>query len=116
MKEPLGDRQRLEHILKAADRLLTEFGTLEQLPTEDGDIRFWAFVKLVEIIGEAAYNMSAEFKTAHPAITWRRIEATRHVMVHEYDSIDDAILWHIIREDVPVLRTQIINLLDLLPA
>ena len=116
MRKPLNDRQRLEHILKAANRLLTEYGTLGQMPTEDGDIRFWAFVKLVEIIGEAAYNLSRGFKAAHPGIAWRRIEATRHIMVHEYDAIDDTILWRIIREDVPALRDQINNLLDSLPA
>ena len=115
MRKPLNDRQRLEHIRKAATRLLTEYRSLTQMPTEDGDIRYWAFVKLVEIIGEAAYGLSRGFKAAHSTISWRRIEATRHIMVHEYDAIDDTILWRIIRDDVPALRDQITTLLDTLP-
>ena len=116
MKEPLSDRQRLEHILKAANRLLAEYNTLTQLPTEDGDVRYWGFVKLVEIVGEAAYSLSRGFKSAHSAIPWRRIEATRHIMVHEYDAIDDTILWRIVRDEIPALRQQIMILLDSLPA
>ena len=116
MKRPRNDRQRLEHMFKATDRLLCEYQKLKRLPTEEDDFRYWAYVKLVEVIGEASCNLSREFKAQHPSIDWRRIEATRHILVHEYDAIDDAILWRIIRDHVPALRDQIRTLLDSLPS
>jgi len=52
----------------------------------DSDRRM-ATERRLEIIGEAARNVSREFQEAHPEIPWRQIIGLRHVLAHEYGDI-----------------------------
>lgn len=58
---------------------------------------------MVEIIGEAAYMISKEFKETHPQLPWRQIEGMRHILVHGYFSISEEVLWDVIQNDIPSL-------------
>lgn len=57
----------------------------------------------VEIIGEAARNVSQAFQDAHPEVPWRKIVAQRHVLAHEYGEILDEVLWKVATVYVPEL-------------
>jgi uncharacterized protein with HEPN domain len=52
----------------------------------DEILRF-AVERLVEIVGEAARNVSAEFEAEHPEIPWQLVRAQRHVLTHDYGDI-----------------------------
>ena len=60
-------------------------------------------VRLIEIIGEAAKNVTDSTKLTHPEIPWRQIAATRDRLIHAYSSIDLDIIWDIIKNDLPSL-------------
>lgn len=47
----------------------------------------------IEIIGEAARNVSAGFREKHPEIPWSKIIAQRHVLAHEYGEIKHERIW-----------------------
>lgn len=72
---------------------------------------FFGLSKMVEIIGEAAYMITKEFKVEHPDIPWRQIEGMRHILVHGYFSISAEVLWDVIQNDIykliPILRSYI---------
>lgn len=74
--------------------------------TEDS-ILFYGFVKHVEIIGEAVYMLTKEFKNAHPEVEWDIIEGMRHVLVHGYYKIRPEQLWETIESDIPELKPYI---------
>ena len=59
--------------------------------------------RFLEVIGEAASNVSADFKNIHPEIPWRKIVGTRNILAHGYAQIDLDILWDIIEIDLPDL-------------
>jgi len=61
----------------------------------------------VELIGEAARRVSAEFEGAHPAIPWSKIIRQRHRLAHDYDTLDDAIIWSVATKYVPILIEQL---------
>jgi len=61
----------------------------------------------VEIVGEAARMVSAEFQAEHPQIPWDKIIPSRHRLAHEYDRIDDSIVWSVAVRHVPVLLKQL---------
>jgi uncharacterized protein with HEPN domain len=65
----------------------------------------------IEIIGEAARNVSETFQTAHPEIPWRPIIAQRHILAHEYGSIQPDRIWRVVTIHIPAL----IGLLEALP-
>ena len=111
MREPARDPGRLQDILTAADmiRQFTDGLTREELMEDK--LRFFAVVKNVEIIGEAAYMLSLPFKERHPEIPWNTIIRMRHVLVHGYATILPELLWHTALVEVPQLRSEITSLL-----
>jgi uncharacterized protein with HEPN domain len=54
----------------------------------------------LQVIGEAASKVSANFRDAHPEIQWRQISGLRHRLVHDYGRIDMSIIWGIVQNDV----------------
>lgn len=112
MREKIRDSQRLEHILKALDTLIR----YRQDYTDDeiiyNPITFFGFVKHLEIVGEAAYKLTKEFKDNHPEIEWQVLEGMRHIMVHGYYTIEKNIVLSTLREDVDILRDSIIRILN----
>ena len=107
MRERIRDKERLIHILTAIDNLIegSKRHTVEE--AENDSIIFYGFVKQVEIIGEATYMLTKEFRAAHPDTEWDVIEGMRHVLVHGYYSITPHKVWHVIQNDLPILRPQI---------
>ncbi len=59
------------------------------------------------IIGEAAYMLTKEFKSTHPATPWRQIEGMRHHIVHGYYQVRKDMLWNVILNDLQPLKEQI---------
>ena len=72
MREQLRDRERLEHILAAINRVsrYTTGKTYQDLLADD--MMYYAVVKNIEIMGEAANMLTFEFREAHPEIKWKQ--------------------------------------------
>ena len=104
MRERVRDKGRLEHILNAIDVLLKnkERYTFDQIVADP--IVFYGFVKNVEIIGEAVYMLTKEFRETHKEVDWDVIEGMRHVLVHGYYKIRPKQLWNTIEQDIPELK------------
>ncbi len=107
MRERPKDRGRLLHI-KAAMENIRNF--LSGKTAEDflvDQMLYYAIVKNIEIIGEAAYMLTNDFKETHPATNWKDIINMRHVLVHGYYLVDSRIIWVTIQNDLPLLEEQI---------
>lgn len=110
MREKVKDPSRILHIKKALSKI-KEFLTDKHLTDlEDESVLFYAVVKNLEIIGEAAYMLTEEFKAAHPEIEWLDYEKLRHVLVHGYYTINPRIVYEICIEDLPKLEERINSL------
>ena len=64
------------------------------------------------MIGEAAARLSQIFREAHPQVEWRDIIAFRNIAVHAYFAVQWDIVWATAADDVPVLRRQILEILQ----
>lgn len=107
MREAIRDCGRLQHMLEHIDRA-GQFITDKALADLENDAMLrYAVVKCIEIIGEAAYMLTNEFKESHPETPWNVIVKMRHVLVHGYYAIQMPIVWDIVTNDLPVLRPQI---------
>ena len=74
-------------------------------------LRYFGLVKNVEMIGEASYMLTPDFKKAHPDIPWDSMIKMRHVLVHGYASILPEILWETCTKDMPSIIPEIARLL-----
>lgn len=73
----------------------------------DNSMLFYAVVKNIEIIGEAAYKLSVDFKEAHLETPWRQIIAMRHILVHGYFQVTHSEVYNVYVKDLPVLLDQL---------
>jgi len=103
MREPLKDPGRLRHMLEMAQLLSSEREKHSLESIKQDKVLFYGLTKMVEIIGEAAYKITKDFKQANPQLAWREIEGMRHVLVHGYFSISPEMLWDVIENDIPKL-------------
>lgn len=112
MREQLRDRERLEHILAAINRVVryTKDKTYKDLLTDD--MMYYAVVKNIEMMGEAANMLTAEFQTAHPETPWKMVKGMRNYIVHEYFQIDNQVVWDVVTNELPTLHQQITQYLS----
>jgi uncharacterized protein with HEPN domain len=107
MRERPRDSERLRHILEAIDNI---FEFTKGLSFDDfcnNKMLRFAVVKNLEIVGEAAYLLSKEFKNQHAEIEWSDIIAMRHVLVHGYYQIKNERIWATVLSELPLLQPQI---------
>ncbi len=107
MREAIRDKGRLEHMLDAIDRVLNYMlgKSFDDIPKDK--IEYYGIVKNIEIVGEAAYKLSTDFKHTHTETPWTVIEKMRHVLVHDYYRIDESEIKYVIEDDLKPLRAQI---------
>lgn len=107
MREKTKDKGRLQHILKYAANVeeMTAGITYEDFANDK--IRYFAIMKNVEVVGEAAYMLTREFTEQHPQLPWPQIIGMRHVLVHGYATVSPARLWETAVKDIPLLKKQV---------
>ena len=112
MREQVRDTGRLEHILNAIDKIFEFTKGLNRQDFKKDSVLYFAIVKNIEIIGEASYMLSPEFKESHPDTDWQVIIAMRHFLVHGYYQVDPEEVWNVIEQDLLPLKTQILSYLN----
>ncbi len=97
------DLIRLRHMLDAAREAIS-FARNKTRRSLDTDRKLiLALVKSIEIIGEAAANVTKEGQEATPQIPWPSIISMRNRLIHAYFDINLDIVWQTINEDLPPL-------------
>jgi len=101
------DLVRLRHILDAA-RSAREFVRCRRREDLDHDLQLvWALVKAIEIIGEAASQLSPDTRLKVAAVPWDKIIGMRHRLVHAYFDINLDILWKTVQDGLRPLINEL---------
>ena len=69
-------------------------------------------VRLLEIVGEAAARTPQAVREQHADIAWGQIIGLRNRLIHGYDTVDLAIVWTILADDLPRLRDRLEEILE----
>lgn len=112
MREKIRDIERLLHIQNAIDVLMVRKDSHSFEEVASDPIIFYGYVKHIEIIGEAVYMLTKEYRNAHNEVNWDDIERMRHVLVHGYYRIRPEQLWETVQTDIPELKPIIDRLVD----
>jgi uncharacterized protein with HEPN domain len=90
--------------LIVADRTFDEYSTSPEFRG--------AVERYVLLISEACRHLPAELVGRRPEIAWRRIADIGNVIRHEYDRLDDRIIWEIVQNRLVEVRDALEFLLD----
>ena len=66
-----------------------------------------AVLRNLQILAESTQRLSDAIKTTKPQIPWTQIEGFRHRLVHDYFRIDLEIIWRVIDQHLPALKTAV---------
>ncbi len=70
-----------------------------------------AWLRSLEVIGEATKNLSKEMKTKHSEIQWKDIAGMRDKLIHEYFGVNLSLVWGTVKKNIPELEKQISEIL-----
>jgi len=101
----------LIHILECCERILDDTRGIESTWPEVPTV-YDAVCRNLEIIGEAARQLGADFQSADPEIPWRAMIDTRNILIHSYCRVTPEILTGIARTDIPQLQSAVNRILE----
>jgi len=104
-------RDYLRHILVEADYLVAQTAGLKRDEFVTNETLRRAFVRSLEIIGEAAKRVPAQFRTQYPTLEWRAMSGMRDRLIHDYFGVDYELVWDVVQNRIPELRRQIASML-----
>ncbi len=102
----------LRHILDEIRYLLESEKELTKEAFLSDETKKRAFVRSLEIIGEATKKLPEDFHSANPDIEWRAIAGMRDRLIHGYFGVDYEIVWDVVVSKLPALRDEVERLLS----
>lgn len=105
----------LRHILAETAYLIQRSQSLSFEQFESDETLRRAYVRSLEVIGEAVKKLPAEFCAQHPEIEWRGMARMRDRLIHGYFGVDYSLVWDVAQHKIPALHRQITGILSAKP-
>jgi len=105
-------RDYLRHILVEADYLIGQCGSLTFDQFVANETLRRAFVRSLEIIGEAAKKVPDDFRAQYPAVEWRAMAGMRDRLIHDYFGVDYQLVWDVVQQRIPAMRNHVSSILE----
>ena len=71
-----------------------------------------AILRNLQTMTETTQRLSEDLKATRPHVEWAKIAAFRNILVHDYLGIDLERIWDIVQNDVPRLKTAVMEMLE----
>ena len=97
------DKVRLRHMLDAALEIQQYIADSTREDLDKDHKLFHSIVRLLEIIGEAANQVSDELREDISEIPWFIIIGMRNRLIHAYFAINLDVIWETSTKDIPPL-------------
>ncbi len=103
------------HILDNIEKIEKFSKNLDMGELEKNELRQYAIVRAIEIIGEASKNISQNLKDKYKEVQWKEIAGMRDKVIHYYFGVNLDVVWGVINNHLPVLKEQMLKIkLDLI--
>ena len=99
------DLIKVQHMITALEELFSFIGRKKRKDLDRDRMLALSIVKEIEIVGEAASQISDKFKQLHHDIPWQDMVDIRNRLIHGCGDINYDIVWSTIVKDLkPLLR------------
>jgi len=109
---PPSSLEYLYHILDETEYLISVAKDLSKEDFLRDETLKRAFVRSIEIIGEASKKVSPDLKGRYAELEWRAIAGMRDRLVHDYFGVDYDIVWDVVLNKVPSLHVKIEHIIQ----
>jgi uncharacterized protein with HEPN domain len=103
----IDDVSRLQHILGAAQKAVRYTKTRKRADLDTDELLALGLIRLLEIIGEAAWGISEDLRRKYPEIAWRQMSGMRNRLIHGYFDVNNDLVWETATIELPPLITRI---------
>lgn len=105
-------REYLRHILAEADYLLQHSQGLGKAAFSESETLRRAFVRSLEIIGEATKKLPEDLRQRYPHVEWRAMARMRDRLIHGYFGVDYDLVWDVVLHKIPDLKHEMEEILQ----
>ena len=100
----------VEKIIKYISKVLGYTKEVDYNTFINNSILVEACVFNLSQIGELANKIDKDFEENNPTIPWRVLYGLRNKIVHDYEGVNLVLIWDILKEDLPELNSQLVEL------
>jgi uncharacterized protein with HEPN domain len=106
------DALYLKHIFDAIETIQSYTSGVDRAQFHQNQMLRDAVVRELEIIGEAARNLSDVTRERAPDVEWSQIIGMRNRLIHAYFQVDIDLVWDIVAADLPALKEAVERLVS----
>lgn len=102
----------LKHILDEANYIIDHSSSIEYDDFINDETLKRSFARSIEIIGEAIKKLPDDLRDSHNTIPWKNIAGMRDILIHEYFGVSFKLVWDVVKNKIPELKTEIMIMLS----
>jgi uncharacterized protein with HEPN domain len=96
----------IHKLIEYINKIFAYTKDVEQAAFSENTMMLEACVFCLSRMGELVKTMDDEFKNKYPAIPWLSLANLRNRIVHDYEGVNILLIWDIITNDLPGLKTE----------
>ncbi len=110
------DYVRLQHMLDSSQAAVSHLSGKYREDLDRNRLLLNGVVRELEILGEAASQVTKETRERFPFLPWREMIGLRNRLIHAYFDVNNQAIWLVVKESLPTLISQLEEILQNWPS